>query len=56
VTLERVRAILSGELAARRDAAGRWNDAAQLLDALVSSETFPEFLTLAAYQKLGEGR
>ena len=52
VTLEGVRAILSEELAARREADGRWDDAAQLLDALVASETFPEFLTLAAYQKL----
>ena len=52
VTLEGVRAILSEELAARREADGRWDDAAQLLDALIASETFPEFLTLAAYQKL----
>jgi len=52
VTLEGVRAILSEELAARREATGRWDDAAQLLDGLVASETFPEFLTLSAYQKL----
>jgi malate synthase len=52
VTLEGVRAILGAELAARREAEGRWEDAAQLLDALIASEGFPEFLTLAAYQKL----
>jgi malate synthase len=53
VTLERVRAMLAEELAARaRSGGGRWQDAAQLLDALVASQTFPEFLTLAAYQRL----
>jgi malate synthase len=52
VTLERVRAWLAGELGARAAAPGRWQDAAQLLDALVSAAAFPEFLTLAAYQRL----
>ncbi|MGH7525741.1 MAG: malate synthase A [Gemmatimonadales bacterium] len=55
VTLERVRKILQEELSRlRATAAGsRLSDAAQLLDALVSAEEFPEFLTLAAYEKLG---
>ena len=52
VTLERVRGWLSEELAARQGAAGRWQDAAGLLDALVAARSFPEFLTLAAYGRL----
>jgi malate synthase len=52
ITLARVRAWLNGELAVRATAAGRWQDAAQLLDALIATEGFPEFLTLAAYKKL----
>jgi malate synthase len=52
ITLARVRAWLEEELAARATAAGRWRDAAQLLDGLVAAEAFPEFLTLAAYQRL----
>jgi hypothetical protein len=31
---------------------GRWDAAAELLDALIAAERFPDFLTLAAYQKL----
>ncbi len=52
VTLDAVRAMLREELAERREAGGRWDDAAELLDSLVASEPFPEFLTLTAYQKL----
>jgi malate synthase len=52
VTLEGVRALLAEELAARAGPAGRWRDAAQLLDGLIASPEFPEFLTLAAYQRL----
>ena len=36
----------------RAAVAGRWNDAAQLLDALVAADRFPEFLTLMAYRRL----
>jgi hypothetical protein len=39
-------------LAIRTAAAGRWQDAAQLLDALIAAERFPEFLTLMAYRRL----
>ena len=52
ITLARVRAWLEEELAARATTAGRWRDAAQLLDGLVAAEAFPEFLTLAAYKRL----
>jgi malate synthase len=34
----------------------QWTDAAAVLDELVLSESFPEFLTLAAYGLLGESR
>ncbi|HET6242427.1 MAG TPA: malate synthase A, partial [Arthrobacter sp.] len=52
ITLARVRAWLDAEVAVRSAAAGRWQDAAQLLDALIATVEFPEFLTLAAYKKL----
>ncbi len=52
VTLERVREILDEELGRRRGEAGRWETAAEVLDALVAPERLPDFLTLAAYQKL----
>jgi malate synthase len=55
VTLARVRAMLAEELAQLRAAAptgNRLEEAAQLLDALVAAEEFPEFLTLEAYGKL----
>ena len=57
VTLERVRAMLAEELAAgwSRSAAPehRLPEAAPLLDApRVARREFPEFLTLAAYEKL----
>jgi len=52
VTLERVRAMLADELAARRGASGRWDEAADLLDSLVAAGPFPEFLTLRAYERL----
>ena len=55
VTLDRVRGYLDSELAARTAGAGRWQDAAQLLDALVAAERFPEFLTLMAYRRLEGG-
>ena len=55
VTLPLVRGLLREETAALR--AGypdpeRLDRAAALLDALVAAETFPEFLTLAAYEAL----
>jgi hypothetical protein len=31
---------------------GRWREAAELLDELVSAEKFPEFLTLRAYERV----
>jgi malate synthase len=56
ITLERCRRIL-GEERSRLEEEGadaqRLNTAAQLLDSMFSAEEFPEFLTLAAYQKLG---
>ena len=52
VTLEQVRGYLDEELGVRAAVAGRWNDAAQLLDALVAADRFPEFLTLMAYRRL----
>jgi malate synthase len=51
VTLDRVREILAEEVA-RHEGPGRWGEAAALLDALVSAERFPEFLTLAGYEKV----
>ena len=53
VTLDGVRALLRQELALRSGVGGRWSDAAQLLDALVAADRCPEFLTLAAYRRLG---
>ena len=55
VTLERCRAILRDEMDKLVTAGGdreRLASAAELLDGLISAETFPEFLTLAAYEKL----
>jgi malate synthase len=52
VSLEQVRGWLAQEVAAHAGTPGRWTDAAQLLDGLVSAERFPEFLTLAAYGRL----
>jgi malate synthase len=55
VTLARVRAMLAEELAqlgAAAPAGNRLPEAAQLLDALVAAEAFPEFLTLEAYGRL----
>jgi malate synthase len=55
ITLERCRVIL-GEERTRLEREGvdgqRLGTAAELLDAMFSAEVFPEFLTLAAYQKL----
>jgi malate synthase len=55
VTLPWVRALLREETAALRPGypePERLDRAAALLDALVAAETFPEFLTLAAYEAL----
>jgi malate synthase len=55
VTLARCRAILSEEKARLEGEGGdrrRLASAAELLDSLFSAEVFPEFLTLAAYQRL----
>jgi malate synthase len=54
VTLQRCRTALAEEVARleRSGAAGRWREAAELLDQLVSAEEFPEFLTVGAYEKL----
>jgi malate synthase len=55
VTLEEVRGVLRQELAGLKAAAPdgtRLDEAAQLLDRLVSAERFPEFLTLEAYGRL----
>jgi malate synthase len=51
VTLDRVRTMLREELD-RHAGPGAWQDAAALLDALISANDFPEFLTLTAYQKV----
>jgi malate synthase len=55
VTLERVRTSLREEVArlgASAPAGHRLDEAAALLEALVSAKEFPEFLTLGAYEKL----
>ena len=55
ITLERCRAILSEErnrLEAEGGDSERLASAADLLDAMFSAERFPEFLTLAAYERL----
>jgi malate synthase len=55
VTLSRCRAILKEEskkLAAQGADQARLASAGELLDGLISAEEFPEFLTLAAYEKL----
>jgi malate synthase len=55
ITLEHCRAILKEEKARLEGEGGdpaRLASAAELLDSLFSAEVFPEFLTLAAYQRL----
>jgi malate synthase len=55
ITLERCREILAEEHARLKPEGGdpaRLDSAAELLDSMFSAEVFPEFLTLAAYQKL----
>jgi malate synthase len=55
ITLDRCRAILGAERTRLEESAGnaeRLAQAAELLDQMFSAETFPEFLTLAAYQRL----
>jgi malate synthase len=55
LTPDRYATIRDEELAKLREASPDflWTDAAALLDALVSSEDFAEFLTLEAYPRLG---
>ena len=57
MTADLYAAVRSAELDRLRSAAPgfRWTDAATLLDDLVLGDTFAEFLTLAAYPRLGEG-
>jgi malate synthase len=55
ITLEYCRTVLQEERARLEDASGdraHLASAAELLDSLFSAEEFPEFLTLAAYQRL----
>jgi malate synthase len=54
ITLDRCRAVLAEERAGleQRAMPGRWREAAELLDQLISAEEFPEFLTLRAYEKV----
>jgi malate synthase len=52
VTLAGVREVIRQELALPGRTGPQWTEAATLLDALVSAASFPEFLTLAAYQQL----
>jgi malate synthase len=55
ITLERCRMILSEErnrLEAEGGDRERLGSAAELLDSMFSAKLFPEFLTLAAYQRL----
>jgi malate synthase len=54
VTLARCRAALADEVARleKAGARGRWREAGELLDELVSAEEFPEFLTLRAYERV----
>jgi malate synthase len=55
VTLERVRGLLAEERRRLESEAGpehRLAEAAALVDALVSAQELPEFLTLGAYEKL----
>jgi malate synthase len=54
VTAELVRSVLKEELAKARSeaAAGRWDEAAALLDSLCTDEHLHEFLTLPAYELL----
>jgi malate synthase len=54
VTLQRCRRLLADEVGRleRSGAQGRWREASELLDELVSAEEFPEFLTLEAYGRV----
>jgi malate synthase len=53
VTLDHCRAVLGEEVGRLEQAgAGRWREAAALLDQLISADEFPEFLTLQAYEKV----
>jgi malate synthase len=56
ITLDRCRAVLREEKSKLAEAGGdgeRLGTAAELLDSMMAAQIFPEFLTLAAYQKLG---
>jgi malate synthase len=55
LTADRYAAIRDAELATLRESApdAPWTDAAALLDHLVLSDDFAEFLTLGAYERLG---
>jgi malate synthase len=55
LTADRYAAIRDAELATLRESApdAPWTDAAALLDDLVLSDDFAEFLTLGAYERLG---
>jgi malate synthase len=50
LTLERYRAVLDDELA--RFSGGRFDEARRTFDRLCTAETFPDFLTLAAYERI----
>ncbi len=54
VTLERCRRVLAHEVGRLEQSGvlGRWREAAELLDELVSAKKFPEFLTLEAYGRV----
>jgi malate synthase len=58
VDLALCRAVLAEELAKLRSASGggdRYEDAAALFDELMAAPTFPEFLTLPAYERITAG-
>jgi malate synthase len=50
LTLERYRAVLADELA--RFSGGHFDEARRMFDRLCTAETFPDFLTLAAYERI----
>jgi malate synthase len=57
IDLALCRAVLAEELAKLRSASGgdRYEDAAELFEELMSAPTFPEFLTLPAYERITAG-
>jgi malate synthase len=59
ITTELFRSLVPGQLANIKESVGeeqfingKYEEAAELLDGLVTQDTFPEFLTLSAYQNL----